>query len=75
MVENSAPLPVVTRRHLLGAASVGGLSLLARRAHAQSIDLLLPGGPGDRQITRAFPQKGPMILQLLTSGVRSGRNS
>ena len=63
MVENSAPLPVVTRRHLLGAASVGGLSLLARRAHAQSIDLLLPGGPGDRQITRAFPQKGPMILQ------------
>jgi len=71
MVENSAPLPVVS----LGAASVGGLSLLARRAHAQSIDLLLPGDPGDRQITRAFPQKGPMILQLLTSGVRSGRNS
>ena len=27
------------------------------------IDLPLPGGPGARQITTAFPQKGPMILQ------------
>ena len=27
------------------------------------IDLSLPGGPGERQITTDFPQKGPMILQ------------
>src|ERR1700723_1403129 len=27
------------------------------------IDLSLPSGPSDRQITTAFPQKGPMILQ------------
>jgi DMSO/TMAO reductase YedYZ molybdopterin-dependent catalytic subunit len=37
--------------------------VLAGRTRAQSIDLPLPGGPGARQITRTFPQKGPMILQ------------
>jgi DMSO/TMAO reductase YedYZ molybdopterin-dependent catalytic subunit len=54
---------MVTRRRLLGTAALGGLSWLAGPARAQTIDLPLPGGPDARQITRAFPQKGPMILQ------------
>ena len=55
---------IVTRRLLLlGAAGVGALAL-SKPARAQTmIDLPLPGGPGARQITTAFPQKGPMILQ------------
>ncbi len=54
----------VTRRGLLGAAGVGSLALISGGALAQTIvDLPLPGGPEQRQITTAFPQKGPMILQ------------
>src|SRR5450756_3087810 len=53
----------VTRRRLLGAASIGGLAF-SKPAWAQTmIELPLPGGPGARPITTAFPQKGPMILQ------------
>ncbi len=54
----------LTRRRLLGAASLGGLAVLSHRALAQtSVNLPLPGGPGERPIATAFPQKGPMILQ------------
>jgi DMSO/TMAO reductase YedYZ molybdopterin-dependent catalytic subunit len=54
---------IITRRHLMGAAGVGALAL-SRPGWAQTmIDLPLPGGPGAREITTAFPQKGPMILQ------------
>jgi len=54
----------LTRRRLLGAASVGGLALLAQPARAQTtVDLRVPGGLSTRAITTAFPQKGPMILQ------------
>lgn len=54
----------MTRRGLLGAAGVGSLALISGGALAQTIvDLPLPGGPEQRQITTAFPQKGPMILQ------------
>jgi hypothetical protein len=54
---------MVTRRQLLGAAGVGALAF-PRPSWAQTIiDLGLPGGPGARQITTTFPQKGPMILQ------------
>src|SRR6202171_5338179 len=54
---------IVTRRRLLGAAGVGALAL-SKPSWAQAIiDLPLPGGPDARQITTAFPQKGPMILQ------------
>src|SRR6476661_6433961 len=64
-MESNGPLHhVMTRRHLLGAAGTGGLALLSAPAWAQAvIDLPLPGGPGARPITTAFPQKGPMILQ------------
>ena len=63
MAENGAFHHTMTRRQLLAAASVAGVAL-SRPAWAQSmIDLPLPGGPGARQITTDFPQKGPMILQ------------
>ena len=53
----------ITRRQLLAAASAASVAL-SKPAWAQSmIDLPLPGGPDARQITTAFPQKGPMILQ------------
>src|SRR6266702_1157166 len=56
---------MMTRRRLLAAANAAAAgAALSRPAWAQSmIDLPLPGGPGARQITTAFPQKGPMILQ------------
>ncbi len=54
----------LSRRALLAAASIGGLGLLSHRALAQTtVDLPLPGGPDQRDITTGFPQKGPMILQ------------
>ncbi len=49
-----------TRRALLAQT---GLAVLTGRALAASVDLGLPGGPGEREITTAFPQKGAMILQ------------
>jgi hypothetical protein len=64
MESNGALRHLMTRRRLLGAAGTGGLALLSASAWAQAvIDLPLPGGPGARPITTAFPQKGPMILQ------------
>jgi DMSO/TMAO reductase YedYZ molybdopterin-dependent catalytic subunit len=63
MAEHGAPQGMITRRRLLAAATAAG-ALLSRPVQAQKlIDLSLPGGPGERQITTAFPQKGPMILQ------------
>jgi len=63
VAENRAFHRVVTRRRLLGAAGAASLAL-SKPAWAQKmIDLSLPSGPSERQITTAFPQKGPMILQ------------
>jgi DMSO/TMAO reductase YedYZ molybdopterin-dependent catalytic subunit len=63
MPENGALHSVMTRRWLLAAASAAGVAL-SRPAWAQKmVDLPLPGGPDARQMTTAFPQKGPMILQ------------
>src|SRR6202011_3280192 len=64
MTVNAAASPMITRRHLLGTAGLGGLALLSAPAWAQRmIDLPLPGGPDARSITTRFPQKGSMILQ------------
>jgi DMSO/TMAO reductase YedYZ molybdopterin-dependent catalytic subunit len=60
---NGAVDHVFTRRRLLGAAGVGTLALTNPSWAETMIDLPLPGGPGARQITTSFPQKGPMILQ------------
>ena len=56
-------MAMVTRRQVLGAAGVGALALSGPSRAQTMIDLALPGGPGARQITTAFPQKGSMILQ------------
>ena len=54
---------MIARRHFLAAAA----GLAAAPALAQrTVDLGLPGGPGLRSLTRAFPQKGEMILQRTT---------
>jgi DMSO/TMAO reductase YedYZ molybdopterin-dependent catalytic subunit len=53
----------MSRRQLLGAAGLGGIALSLSRASAETINLPLPGGPDEREITTAFPQKGAMILQ------------
>src|ERR1700761_5104303 len=63
MAENSALLHTMTRRRLLGAAGTAALALTKPAWAETMIDLPLPGGPGARHITTAFPQKGPMILQ------------
>ena len=63
IIESGTPHPL-TRRRLLGLAGLGGLAFLSAPAWAQqTVDLALPGGPGERAITTAFPQKGAMILQ------------
>jgi DMSO/TMAO reductase YedYZ molybdopterin-dependent catalytic subunit len=63
MAKNGAFHRRMTRRQLLAVASAAGVAL-SKPAWAQSmIELPLPGGPDARQITTAFPQKGPMILQ------------
>jgi DMSO/TMAO reductase YedYZ molybdopterin-dependent catalytic subunit len=65
MTSNSVIHELVTRRRLLGAVALGGLSLLANSARARTIDLPLPGGPDARELTSAFPQKRTMILQRI----------
>jgi DMSO/TMAO reductase YedYZ molybdopterin-dependent catalytic subunit len=54
---------MVIQRQLLGAAGVGALAFPRPSWEQTIIDVGLPGGPGARQITTTFPQKGPMILQ------------
>ncbi len=52
------------RRVVLGGLGLAALGLSSRRALAEATTTLpLPGGPGERTITTAFPGKGPMILQ------------
>lgn len=46
------------RTVLLGAAALAGTARAQRM-----VDLALPGGPSDRPISSAFPQKGEMIVQ------------
>jgi DMSO/TMAO reductase YedYZ molybdopterin-dependent catalytic subunit len=53
-----------TRRRFLGQISFAGLAMAAIPAWAEKmVKLPLPGGPDERLLTTAFPQKGPMILQ------------
>jgi DMSO/TMAO reductase YedYZ molybdopterin-dependent catalytic subunit len=63
MTQNGVLHRMVTRRRLLATAGAGGLALVKPAWAEGMIDLPLPGGPGARQITTSFPQKGPMILQ------------
>lgn len=65
VVLNSVPRhPVPSRRYFLRGAGTATLALLTAPAWAETmVDLPLPGGPGRRPVTTAFPQKGAMILQ------------
>ena len=57
------PRQILSRRHFLESA-VTTLAVISEPAWAQvMVDLPLVGGPSQRPITTAFPQKGPMILQ------------
>ncbi len=53
-----------TRRRLLQSVGMLGGMAATLPAWADSVvDLALPGGPSERELTTAFPQKGQMILQ------------
>jgi DMSO/TMAO reductase YedYZ molybdopterin-dependent catalytic subunit len=53
-----------TRRAFLGGMGMAGVAMASAPAWAQTtIHLPLPSGPTEREITKAFPQKGEMILQ------------
>jgi DMSO/TMAO reductase YedYZ molybdopterin-dependent catalytic subunit len=54
----------MARRQVLGTALGVGAMLAAQPAWAAATTRLnLPGGPDERALTKAFPQKGEMILQ------------
>ena len=59
------PTPLLSsRRHFLRGAGAATLTLASAPALADAIiKLPLPGGPDERPITTAFPQKGALILQ------------
>ncbi len=60
---------LTSRRGFLTSAATLGAMAVAGRAWAdepvkdRSVKLGLPGGPGERALTTAFPQKGGMVLQ------------
>ncbi len=57
------PVPA-SRRRLLAGLGATTLALAATPAAAETmVRLPLPGGPDERPVTTAFPQKGAMILQ------------
>jgi DMSO/TMAO reductase YedYZ molybdopterin-dependent catalytic subunit len=54
----------LSRRRFIRTAGVATLALGPLRALADTtVKLPLPGGPDEREITTAFPQKGALILQ------------
>ncbi len=60
------PLPGASARRAFlqsAAAGIGALALARSSRAAERIQLPLPGGPDARDLTKAFPGKGQMILQ------------
>jgi DMSO/TMAO reductase YedYZ molybdopterin-dependent catalytic subunit len=58
------PRRPASRRQFLAGAGAATLATISTRGFADTtVTLPLPGGPDDRPITTAFPQKGAMILQ------------
>ena len=54
----------LARRNLLrGAVALGAVTLATRARAEASVALRLNGAPDQRALTKAFPQKGEMILQ------------
>ncbi|MEJ1978210.1 MAG: twin-arginine translocation signal domain-containing protein [Acetobacteraceae bacterium] len=78
---NALPRSASRRDVLKWAGALGALLASAPAWADGTVTLPLPGGPDERSLTTAFPQKGPMILQrtrppLLETpagGVRPGR--
>ena len=62
-MNDEAKLAPPTRRRFLAQAAVGGMLGAIPAWAADSVNLDLPGGIGQRSLTKAFPQKGEMILQ------------
>lgn len=55
---------LASRRQFLGGAGAATLALVSAPARAETtVKLPLPGGPDERPITTAFPQKSALILQ------------
>ena len=55
---------LLPRRRFLGTAGAASLALASAPALADAmVKLPLPGGPDERLITTAFPEKGALILQ------------
>jgi DMSO/TMAO reductase YedYZ molybdopterin-dependent catalytic subunit len=52
----------MNRRRFLGITGAGAIAARAAWANP-TIDLGLPGGPSERDLTNAFPEKGTMVLQ------------
>jgi DMSO/TMAO reductase YedYZ molybdopterin-dependent catalytic subunit len=63
MGNHDNPLRGPGRRAFLSTAAVMGAMAATRSWADGSVKLALPGGPDQRQLTTAFPQKGSMILQ------------
>jgi DMSO/TMAO reductase YedYZ molybdopterin-dependent catalytic subunit len=64
MIDFARATGTVDRRRFLRGAAILGAAFATRPAWAGgTIKLNLPGGPDDRELTTAFPQKGQMILQ------------
>ncbi|MHB9051058.1 MAG: molybdopterin-dependent oxidoreductase, partial [Thiomonas delicata] len=65
MASNKPQIDAAVRRQLLqaGVLGLGAAALAPRSFAADMIKLPLPGGPDERRLTSAFPQKGTMILQ------------
>ncbi len=63
-MEGMLDFGVLSRRHFLRTAGAATLALSSAPALAGAMTKLpLPGGPDEREITTAFPQKGALILQ------------
>jgi DMSO/TMAO reductase YedYZ molybdopterin-dependent catalytic subunit len=62
---NGTQRPSMSRRRLLQTAGIGSIAILSAPAWGADTEvrLPLPGGPDERPVTTAFPQKGSMILQ------------
>src|SRR5919197_5551531 len=59
-----SPQSLASRRRFLATAGAASLTLSPLSALADAmVKLPLPGGPDERSITTAFPQKGALILQ------------
>lgn len=65
MFEQDDPIDGTLRRRFLQTAALGlgSLALTRTSLAAEMTRLPLPGGPDERRLTTAFPQKGQMILQ------------